>query len=156
VDIRNGVIHPPGPEPFFPAGYNLSSMDAIEEFFEKDLFARENGIELLHVGKGVAGVRMAIREKHLNSHGTVHGGAIFSLADCAFALASNSHGVPAAAINAHISYMKAAKSGSLRAEAREFALNPRLATYTVEVTDDAGEKIAIFQGMAYRKTPPRG
>ncbi len=130
-------------------------MDDITGFFDKDLYARENGIELLHVGKGVAGVRMAIQEKHINSHGTVHGGAIFTLADTAFALASNSHGIPASAINAHISYMKAARSGTLRAEAREFALNPRLASYTVEVTDDAGEKIAIFQGMAYRKTPPR-
>jgi acyl-CoA thioesterase len=150
------MIYPILYEPFFSGGDNLSTMDDIRDFFEKDHYARENGIELLHVGKGVAAVRMAIREKHLNSHGTVHGGAIFTLADCAFALASNSHGVPAAAINAHISYMKAARSGSLRAEAREFSQNPRLATYTVEVTDDAGEKIAIFQGMAYRKTPPRG
>ncbi len=131
-------------------------MDEISEFFEKDLYARENGIELVHVGPGTARVRMEVRNEHRNSHGTVHGGAIFTLADAAFALASNSHGVPAAAINAHISFMKAARSGTLHAEAREFALNPRLATYTVEVTDDEGEKIAIFQGMAYRKTPPRG
>jgi len=139
----------------FSGGGQYPIMDDITGFFDKDLYARENGIELLHVGKGVAGVRMAIQEKHINSHGTVHGGAIFTLADTAFALASNSHGIPASAINAHISYMKAARSGTLRAEAREFALNPRLASYTVEVTDDAGEKIAIFQGMAYRKTPPR-
>ncbi|MDI9634159.1 MAG: hotdog fold thioesterase [Methanolinea sp.] len=131
-------------------------MDHTGEFFEKDLYARANGIELVHVGEGTARVRMQVRPEHRNSHGTVHGGAIFTLADCAFALASNSRGVPAAAINAHISYMKAAREGTLHAEAREFALNPRLATYTVEVTDDAGEKIAIFQGMAYRKAPPRG
>jgi acyl-CoA thioesterase len=92
---------------------------------------------------------------HKNSHGTVHGGAIFTLADTAFALASNSHGIPAAAINAHISYVKAATSGTLYAVAEEFSVNPKIATYTVTVTDDTGEKIALFQGMVYRKTPEK-
>jgi acyl-CoA thioesterase len=96
---------------------------------------------------------MEISDRHLNSHGTVHGGVIFTLADTAFAVASNSHGIPAAAISAHISYMKSASSGTLYADAVEFAQNPKLATYTVEVTDGAGERIALFQGMVYRKTP---
>jgi acyl-CoA thioesterase len=128
-------------------------MDANEQFFAKDNWAREAGIELLEASQGRAKVRMKIREKHKNSHGTVHGGVIFSLADTAFALASNSHGVPAAAINAHISYVRAATEGILYASAEEFSINPKIATYTVTVTDDASEKIAIFQGMVYRKTP---
>jgi acyl-CoA thioesterase len=128
-------------------------MDATDEFFEKDAWAREAGIELLDVSPGRATVRMAIDEHHRNSHGTVHGGAIFTLADTAFALASNSRGVPAAAINAHISYVTAASRGTLLARAEEFSLNPKIATYTVTVTDDEGAKVAIFQGMVYRKTP---
>jgi len=128
-------------------------MDPQSDFFSGDAFARTCGIEHIESGNGYARVKMTINESHLNSHGTVHGGAIFTLADAAFALASNSHGIPAAAINAHISYMKAAISGPLYAEADEFSLNPRLATYTVKVTGKNGEKIAIFQGMVYRKTP---
>jgi len=122
-------------------------------FFAHDDWAQEAGIDLMEVSAGRAKVRMRVAARHRNSHGTVHGGAIFTLADAAFALASNSHGVPAAAINAHISYVKSATGGTLYAEAEEFSLNPRIATYTVTVTDDAGEKIAIFQGMVYRKTP---
>ncbi len=128
-------------------------MEDTEAFFEKDTFARHAGIDLLEVGPGRARVRMEIRKMHANSHGTVHGGAIYTLADAAFALASNSHGIPAAAINATIAYMKSARSGTLYAEATEFSRNPKLATYTVEVTDDSGEKIALFQGMVYRRTP---
>ncbi len=63
---------------------------------------------------------MKIQGKHQNSHGTVHGGVIFSLADTAFALASNSHGVPAAAINANISYVKAATEGYCMQMPRNF------------------------------------
>ena len=128
-------------------------MNSTDPFFEKDTWAKEAAIELLDVSHGKARVQMKVEERHMNSHGTVHGGAIFTLADTAFALASNSRGVPAAAINAHISYVKSATGGTLYADAEEFSISPKIATYTVTVTDDNGEKIAIFQGMVYRKTP---
>ena len=128
-------------------------MDADDEFFANDSWAQTAGIELIEVSPGKSKVRMRISGWHKNSHGTVHGGAIFTLADTAFALASNSHRIPAAAINAHISYVKSATDGTLYAEAEEFSLNPRIATYTVTVRNDEGERIAIFQGMVYRKTP---
>lgn len=130
-------------------------MDNGKIFFSADAFAKDTGIEMLEVSSGRAKVKMKISDKHKNSHGTVHGGAIFTLADCAFALASNSHGIPAAAINATISYMKSSTSGTLYAEACEFSKNPKLATYNVSVTNESGEKIALFQGMVYRKTPRR-
>lgn len=122
-------------------------------FFSKDAFAQAAGIELVEVSEGFAAVKMKIGNQHKNSHGTVHGGAVFTLADTAFALASNSHGIPAAAINAHISFVKSATSGTLFARAEEFSVSPKIATYTVRVTDEDGENIAIFQGMVYRKSP---
>ena len=128
-------------------------MTTTDPFFAKDSWARDAGIELGEVSPGRAKVRMKVEERHKNSHGTVHGGAIFTLADTAFALASNSHGVPAAAINAHISYVKSASGGTLYADAEEFSVNPKIATYLVTVTDNDGVRIAIFQGMVYRKTP---
>jgi acyl-CoA thioesterase len=130
-------------------------MTSSDQFFANDAWAQEAGIELVEVSAGRAKVRMRIGGWHKNSHGTVHGGAIFTLADTAFALASNSHEIPAAAINAHISYVKAASGGTLYALAEEFSLNPKIATYTVTVTDDKGERIAFFEGMVYRKTPGR-
>jgi acyl-CoA thioesterase len=130
-------------------------MGDLEEFFMRDTFAQSTGIQLVSVAPGRAVVRLEIGDQHRNSHGTVHGGAIFTLADAAFALASNSHGVPAAAINATITYMKAAREGALTAVAEEFALNPRLATYIVTITDEAQDRVALFQGMVYRKTKKR-
>jgi acyl-CoA thioesterase len=128
-------------------------MDHNKAFFTNDAWAQESGIELIEVTTGRAKVRMTIEKRHLNGHETIHGGVIFTLADTAFALASNSHGIPAAAINAHISYVKSATAGTLSAEARESSLSPKIATYSVIVTNDNGEKIALFEGMVYRKTP---
>jgi len=126
-------------------------MRTIKEFFKNDRFAAHSGIELLEVSEGHAKARMRIEDHHLNGINVVHGGAIFTLADLAFAAASNSHGTVAVAINASIWYVKAATGGTLFAEAKEVSLNPKLATYSIVVTDEGGEVFAAFEGMVYRK-----
>ena len=126
-------------------------MEEIIQFFKKDKFATSSGIELLKVSPGYAKARMQIEEKHLNALRAVQGGALFTLADLAFAAASNAYGNAAVGINANISFVKAATKGTLTAEARETSINPKISTYTVDITDDDGDIVAIFQGMAYRK-----
>jgi acyl-CoA thioesterase len=126
-------------------------MDVLRKFVEKDHFAKHLGIEMLEYGAGKAKARMEIKPHHLNSAGMLHGGAIFALADAVFSAASNSHGTLAVAINVSISYFKAVNSGVLTASAEEASFNPRLATYLIPVTDDKGNKIALFQGTVYRK-----
>ena len=126
-------------------------MQAIWDFFKNDRFAQHSGIELLEIAEGRAKARMAIQDSHLNGVNLVHGGAIFTLADLVFAAASNSHGTVAVAINASIWFVKAATKGTLFAEAKEVSRNPKLATYSIQVTDDSGEIVAIFEGMVYRK-----
>jgi len=127
-------------------------MNNMQQFAQKDTFAQHLGIELLEASEGHAKTQLKITEKHLNGLKMVHGGVIFALADFTFAVASNSRDRIAVAINANISYVKAAYEGIvLQAEAKETSLTPKLATYAVHVSNDEGETIAIFQGMAYRK-----
>jgi acyl-CoA thioesterase len=125
-----------------------------QRFAQHDAFAKEVGVELLDVSQGYARVKLDLTDKHRNSFGTVHGGVIFTLADAAFAIAANSHGTVAMAINVSISYLKAVTEGTLYAEANEISRNPKLGTYVVDVTNEAGERIATFHGMTYRKKDP--
>ena len=129
-----------------------STMESVERYFKNDRFAERANIYLLAVSPGQARAKMTLHPHHLNGYGTVQGGAIFTLADFAFAAACNSHGNVAVAINVSISFMKAATTGTLWAEARERSRNFKLGSYTVEVKDDQGDLIAIFQGMVYRKS----
>ena len=93
-------------------------MQELKQFFStEDLFARHAGIELVDVGSGWAKASMKIEPFHFNGARTVHGGAIFTLADFAFAVASNSHGNLAIGINTSVSFVKAALKGTLYAEA---------------------------------------
>ncbi|HUJ45242.1 MAG TPA: PaaI family thioesterase [Opitutaceae bacterium] len=129
-------------------------MKSLKEFLHGDRFAQRCGIELVSLAPGQAVTRMRIEPWHANAVGLAQGGAIFTLADYAFAAASNTHGTVAVGINVSITYLKAVTAGTLTAAAREVARHPKLATYTVDVTDEAGHLIAIFQGLVYRKNEP--
>jgi acyl-CoA thioesterase len=124
----------------------------LKEFFKRDQFAAYNGIELLEISPGGAKVSMKVEERHLNGLRTVHGGAIFTMADFAFAAACNSHGTVAVALNVSINFVKAAFPGmTLYADAKEVSKNHKIGTYDIRVTDEKGELIATFEGLAYRK-----
>ena len=126
-------------------------MEKVVEFFKRDKFAEDVGVELLECSPGYAKAQLKITDKHLNSVGLVHGGAIFALGDLVFAVSCNSHGTVAVAINVSISFIKAVKSGVLTAEAREVAINPKIGSYKIDITNEEGEIVAVFQGLAYRK-----
>jgi acyl-CoA thioesterase len=125
--------------------------EALKAFSRKDCFAGFIGIELIEAGGGRAKASLSIRDHHRNSIGLVHGGAIFTLADLAFAAAANSRGRTAVAIHCSISYVKAAQGDLLLAEADEVSCGPKIAAYIVRITDAAGEVVSLFEGMAYRK-----
>ena len=124
------------------------------EFFGRDQFAAQNGITAVEVRPGYARAEMEVEPRHLNAVGIVQGGAIFTLADLAFAMASNSHGVVAVACQADITYMKAVAAGRLTAVAEEISRTRKLSTCMIRVTDDVGELIALFKGIAYIKGSP--
>jgi acyl-CoA thioesterase len=108
-------------------------------------------MEIVHISPGRARVRMKVAEHHLNGLDRVHGGAVFSLADLAFAAASNSHGAASMGVNASIAFVREAGGDVLYADAEEVSRSRRLATYTVTVTDAEGRCVAVFQGTVYRR-----
>jgi acyl-CoA thioesterase len=132
----------------------MNTAEVFKHLLKNDHFAAHSNVELVSISPGVARAKMTLGSHHLNGLGTVMGGAIFTLADFAFAAASNSHGTVSVAINVNISFMKAVNTGTLWADAREISKSFKIGTYTVEVKDDAGDLVALFQGMAYRKKDP--
>ena len=127
------------------------SEEALKRGFKKDRYAELSNIDLLTAGPGRATAKMTLHPHHLNALGTVHGGAIFTLADFTFAVACNSHGTMAVALDVSIVFMKAAITGTLWASALEQSKNFKVGLYIVEIKDDAGDLVAQFQGLAYRK-----
>jgi acyl-CoA thioesterase len=118
----------------------------------QDPFAKRMGIELQEVRPGYSRVGMTLTPDMLNFHGIPHGGAIFSLADAAFAAASNSDGQTAVALSVTISFLAAAEPGShLVAEAQELRKGHRSGFYQIAVRKETGDLIATCQAVVYRK-----
>jgi acyl-CoA thioesterase len=129
-------------------------MENMKGFFQRDAFAAHLGMELVEISPGQAVTRMQVQDQHCNTFGMAHGAVIFALADFAFEAACNSHGTVAVALNVSISFLKAAGRGPLTARATEVSRGNRIGTYDIRVTDEGGDLVATFQGMAYRKQDP--
>lgn len=123
----------------------------IHDFLQGDKFALLAGVELMEVKNGYAKARMEILPSHLNGGGVCQGGAIFTLADLAFAAATNSHARLTLSITSQINFFKSESKGFLYAEATEAFSHKRLANCEVRVTNETGELIATFNGTGYRK-----
>jgi acyl-CoA thioesterase len=130
-----------------------SLFEAFQERVKDEPFARKLGLRLQEVRAGYARVEMSVTPELDNIHGMVHGGAVFSLIDEAFQIASNSHGTVAVALNMSISYLSPAKpETTLMAEAKEFHRTRKTAHYDIQVTDDEGTLIARCGALVYRKS----
>ncbi|MDO9633667.1 MAG: PaaI family thioesterase [Paludibacter sp.] len=119
------------------------------EYFKGDNFARENGIELVSCSPGHAIAKVEINERHLNGAGVVHGGLLFTLADFAFAAATNSYGKVALSINASINFFEKSNSGTLIAEATEISRSNKLIHCDINIRQENGSLLANFKGTAY-------
>lgn len=115
-----------------------------------DAYARSLGVGLVSVSDDEITIEMTVGPEHLNFLDVGHGGMVFSLADCAFSLASNSAGERAVAIDTHLVLTAASRSGDrLRATAAEASRGRTLGTYRVDVTRDDGRIVALFTGTVH-------
>ena len=118
---------------------------------ENDRFAKLVGLKAIKVSEGYALTELVLNDNHYNGVDIIQGGVIFTLADYAFAIASNSRGFETVGINVNISYYKTAKGKVLRAEAKEISSQKKICGYSVDIFDEDGSIIAHFVGLGYTK-----
>lgn len=117
-------------------------LDRIRERFSHDRFATINGAFIEEVAQGYARCSMQLTDDHKNALGAVMGGAIFTLADFTFAVATNWEESPVVSLNASISFLGKAKGNTLIAEAKKIKAGRRTCYYIVEITDELGSQVA--------------
>lgn len=128
---------------------------AIFEEIDKEPFARKLGLKLLDVQTGYAKLQMVFSQDLENMFGMAHGGAVFSLIDAAFEVASNSHGTMAVALNMNINYLASpAKRVKITAEAKEISRTNKTAAYDIRAVDEEGKLLAVCQALVYRLDKP--
>lgn len=131
----------------------MSNIDskALKDFFLHDEFARQNGIEIVETAEGYARTQVRIEPRHLNAGGFVQGGVLFTLADLAFAAATNSHGTLTVTSTANITFVRGATGGIITAQAQELVNHHHLPFCEVRIIDGESNLLAIFTASGYRK-----
>ena len=125
--------------------------DAVREgMYAKDRATRALGMAIVEVAPGTATLRMSVREDMLNGHDICHGGFITTLADSAFAFACNSYNELTVASGFSVDLVAPARLGDvLTARCVEVSKAGRTGVYDADVTNQRGERIAVFRGRSY-------
>lgn len=126
------------------------SLDEVRAIFANDRFATMAGCRIVEASKHHAVCEMPLTDLHQNANGGIMGGAIFTLADFALAVAVNVGQPDTVAVDNAIRYLNAPKGTKLIATARVDKAGRSLAFVTVSVTDDTGRDIAVMTSTSFR------
>jgi len=134
-----------------PDHENVMTKELLQKLRD-DPFPNYLGVELDEVAPGYARVKLRVQDHMTNIHRITHGGVVFTLADVALGVASNSRGPAAVAVNVNINYIRASSPGDvLVTTAEEEHLGRQTASYRVTVRDGRGRLVAVAQGLVFRK-----
>ena len=122
----------------------MMTLEEARSFFRGDIYATEvSGITIEDVGEHYAKCAMPVTPQHRNAAGAVMGGAIFTLADFAFAVAANVGGVLTVTTTSAVSFVGTCKGNTLTAETRLVKDGRRSCFFEVTVSDELGNLVAV-------------
>ncbi|MBE7419377.1 MAG: hydroxyphenylacetyl-CoA thioesterase PaaI [Ideonella sp.] len=121
-----------------------------DRMFAHDRASKWLGMSIDEVAPGRAVLSMTVRDCMLNGHDLCHGGLITTLADSAFAFACNSYNEMTVASGFAIDILAPGKLGDvLTARCNEVSRAGRTGVYDCIVTNQRGERVAVFRGRSY-------
>lgn len=121
----------------------MTDLERARKVFASVHYAMElTGCVIEEVASGYARCSLKIEDKHRNGSRNVMGGAIYTLADMAYAVASNFDRGNFVTSSSHIYFLKSAHTGTLTATAREVRSGRQTCLFEVEIRDDSGDEIA--------------
>ncbi len=123
--------------------------------WEVDNASRSLGIEVEVTAIGEARATMRVRDDMVNGFDVCHGGLVFTLADTAFAFACNSYNRKTLTASGKIHYLRPVMLGDeLTAVATEDYHGQKRGFYTVKVTNQDGDAVALFRGRSVSSDEP--
>ena len=128
---------------------SAEEIEKIREWFAGDRYAFDTGAYIEKVGDHYALVSLVLNERHKNAMGGVMGGVYFTLADFAFAVASNWQKPGVVSISSDITFLSTPKSEKIFAETRLIRQGKSTCCYSVSVTDENGSPIADVKIVGY-------
>ena len=128
----------------------MKSIEEIREFFAKDAFATNAGGYIEEVGDNYSVCSMPVDERHVNAVGNVMGGVYFTLADFAFAVATNHENPNVVSLDSTINFLGIAKGKKIYAKAECVKDGRTTCVYVITITDEGGKEVARVTTTGYK------
>ncbi len=117
----------------------MMTLEEAREFFKQDRYATEaTGIVIDEIGENYSKVSLELKNHHKAAGDHVMGGVFYTIADFAFAVATNSPEHLTVTISANASYYRQPKDGKLVTECRMCKEGKRNCFYESTVMDGQG------------------
>ncbi len=137
-------------EPALPLTPQQTAEAVRDAMWVGDHATKMLGMRITAIAPGSATIEMTVRQDMLNGHAICHGGLITTLADSAFAFACNAYNELTVASGFTVDLVAPGRLDDvLTARCSELSKAGRTGVYDVEVTNQRGERIAIFRGRSY-------
>lgn len=120
----------------------MADLEKVRSFFKGDIFAMNMGIEIVKADEEESICTLKICPSLFNAGNTVQGGAIFTLADLAFAVAANCEGTHTVTQNASVNFLRPGTGVELIATATKIHAGKKTCHYAVRVENEQGKLIA--------------
>lgn len=132
-------------------GRGATALERARSYFGQDLFATQQcGVRIDEASPGRAVCSLDVQGHHRNALGSVMGGALFTLADFALAVASNLDQPPSVTVSSSIEYVAGVRGTMLKATCEADRTGKRLGFYTTRIEDNEGTLVALVQATCLR------
>lgn len=128
------------------------TLERVRETFRGDRFATEMGAVIDELGDHYSKCSLVLNEHHRNAVGGIMGGVYFTLADFAFAVASNWQQAGVVGLNCDASFIGVPKTERIIAEAKLIKDGRTICCYNVDIRDEIGNPVAAVQCVGFRKS----
>ena len=130
---------------------DTETLEKVREIFRGDRFATEMGAVIEELGDHYSKCSLVLNEHHRNAVGGIMGGVYFTLADFAFAVASNWEKPGVVGLNCDASFIGVPKTERIIAEAHLVKDGRTICCYNVDIRDEQGNPVAVVQCVGFRK-----
>ena len=128
----------------------MKSIEEIREFFNKDRYATESGAFIEEVGEQYSKCSIELNEMHRNAVGGVMGAVYYTLADFAFAVATNAEVPGTVSLDAGMTFLRSCKGSKLVCEARCIRDGKSTCYYEMPITDENGNLLTMVHITGYK------
>ncbi len=132
----------------------MDRLNALREAFQKDRYATESAMYIVSAAPGTACCAVDLDERHRNAAGGVMGGVYFTLADFAFAVATNQEAVLGegdltVSLDSDIRFLQPAEGAKMFAYAEPLRRSSRVCVYSIRILDEAERLLAQVTTTGY-------